>query len=152
MNKLITLDGYEFTHVYSVDTDINKMHVYRVNQVVDHTNQPPIYILTSGEYREWYITNHNLDDVRKNIYPQFYDAVFEDELTATIMAQNVALRSIIESQKAQLEDAEKVIHELQEKTTKVLNSASFKNCSIIDRFYDSQMEKIKELRNKEKEN
>ena len=104
--KNITLDGYEYTVVYKQATTMNTLCVYKIQQVIEETDEAPVYFLASGELSERFISMSTFNEMKTHIMPQHYEGFFKDEFTAILMAKNVAMDTVITLQKSALEKAQ----------------------------------------------
>lgn len=148
--KNITLDGYEYILTYRQPTTLNTLCVYKI-QNIHNTNENPIYFLASGELRERLIGMSTFNEMKTHILPQHYEGYFKDEFTAILMAKNVAMDTVITSQKSALEKAQKALAEAAEKLVKLQSVVSWKGCDAFNQYYDSQDELKKAAVNREKE-
>ena len=152
--KNITLDGYEYTVVYKQATTMNTLCVYKIQQVIEETDEAPVFFLASSELREQFIQMHTFDEMKIHILPQHYEGFFKDEFTAILMAKNVAMDTVITLQKSALEKAQKALAEATEKLMKLQSVVSWEGCDAFNEYYNSQDE-LKEAalkREKEAEN
>lgn len=150
--KNITLDGYEYTVVYKQATTMNTLCVYKIQQVIEETDEAPVFFLASSELREQFIQMHTFDEMKANIMPQHYEGFFKDEFSAILMAKNIAMDSCIERQKSAFKKAQEVLEKAVEDIEKVKSTFSLED--IYDQYYDSQ-EKLRRAalkREKEAEN
>ena len=138
--KNITLDGYEYTVVYKQATTMNTLCVYKIQQVIEETDQAPVFFLASSELREQFIQMHTFDEMKTRIMPQHYEGFFKDELTAILMATNIAQYSVITLQKSALEEAQKALAQASEELVKLQSEISWENCDAFKQYYDSQDE------------
>ena len=89
--------------------------------------------------------------MKTHILPQYYEGYFKDEFTAILMAKNVAMDTVITSQKSALEKAQKALAEATEKLVKLQSVVSWEGCDAFNQYYDSQDELKKDAVNREKE-
>lgn len=148
--KNITLDGYDYILTYRQPTAMNTLCVYKI-QNIHNTNENPVYFLASGELRERFISMNTFNEMKTHILPQHYEGFFKDEFTAILMAKNVAMDTIITSQKSALEKAQKALAEATEKLEKLQSVVSWEGCEAFNQYYDSQDELRKAAVNREKE-
>ena len=148
--KNITLDGYEYILIYRQPTTLNTLCVYKI-QNIHNTNENPVYFLASGELRERFISMSTFNEMKTHILPQHYEGYFKDEFTAILMAKNVAMDTVIASQKSVLEKAQKALAEATEKLVKLQSVVSWEGCDAFNQYYDSQDELKKAAVNHEKE-
>lgn len=148
--KNITLDGYDYILTYRQPTTLNTLCVYKI-QNIHNTNENPVYFLASGELRERFISMSTFDEMKTHILPQHYEGFFKDEFTAILMAKNVAMDTVITSQKSALEKAQKALAEATEKLEKLQSVVSWEGCEAFNQYYDSQDELRKAAVNREKE-
>ena len=148
--KNITLDGYEYILIYRQPTTLNTLCVYKI-QNIHNTNENPVYFLASGELRERFISMSTFNEMKTHILPQHYEGYFKDEFTAILMAKNVAMDTVIASQKSVLEKAQKALAEATEKLVKLQSVVSWEGCDAFNQYYDSQDELKKDAVNREKE-
>lgn len=149
--KNITLDGYEYILTYRQPTTMNTLCVYKIQQVIEETDEAPVYFLASGELNERFINTSTFNEMKTHIMPQHYEGYFKDEFTAILMAKYVAMDSYIALQKSALEDAQKALGEVIKKIENLQSCISFENCDVYDQYYDSQDELRKDAVNREKE-
>ena len=149
--KNITLDGYEYTVVYKQATTMNTLCVYKIQQVIEETDEAPVFFLASSELREQFIQMHTFDEMKANIMPQHYEGYFKDELTAILMAKNIAMVTVITLQKSALEKAQKTLAQTTEKLVKLQSEISWENCDTFEQYYDSQEELRRAALKREKE-
>ena len=138
--KNITLDGYEYTVVYKQITTMNTLCVYKIQQVIEETDEAPVFFLASCELREQFIRMNTFNEMKTSIMPQHYEGFFDNELTAILMAKNVAMDSYIALQKSVLEEAQKALAEVTEKLVKLESEISWEGCDAFSKYYDSQDE------------
>ena len=148
--KNITLDGYEYILTHRQPTTLNTLCVYKI-QNIHNTNENPIYFLASGELRERFIGMSTFNEMKTHILPQHYEGYFKDEFTAILMAKNVAMDTVITSQKFALEKAQKALVEATEKLVKLQSVVSWEGCDAFNQYYDSQDELKRTAVNREKE-
>lgn len=148
--KNITLDGYEYILTHRQPTTLNTLCVYKI-QNIHNTNENPIYFLASGELRERFIGMSTFNEMKTHILPQHYEGYFKDEFTAILMAKNVAMDTVITSQKSALEKAQKALAEATEKLVKLQSVVSWEGCDAFNQYYDSQDELKRTAVNREKE-
>ena len=146
----ITLDGYKYIPIYRQPTTMNTMVVYKILK----ENEDTVYFLASSELSEWFIKNSTFNEMKTNIMPQHYEGFFKDEFTAILMAKNVAMDTVIASQKSALEKAQKALAQATEEFVKLQSKISWENCDAYKQYYDSQDElrKAAIIREKEEEN
>lgn len=147
--KNITLDGYEYTVVYKQATTMNTLCVYKIQQVIEETDEAPVFFLASSELREQFIQMHTFDEMKANIMPQHYEGFFKDEFSAILMAKNIAMDSCIERQKSAFKKAQEVLEKAVEDIEKVKSTFSLED--IYDQYYDSQEELRRAALKREKE-
>lgn len=146
MKKITTLDGYVYTVIYRQPTTMNTMCVYRVQKA----NEESIYFLASGELSEWFISTSTFNEMKTHIAPQHYEGFFKDELTAILMATNVAKDTVITLQKSALEEAQKALAQAMEELVKLQFKISWENCDAFNEYYNSQDELRRAALNHEK--
>ena len=149
--KNITLDGYEYTVVYKQDTTMNTLCVYKIQQVIEETDEAPVFFLASSELREQFIQMHTFDEMKANIMPQHYEGYFKDEFTAILMAKNIAMVTVITLQKSALEKAQKTLAQTTEELVKLQSEISWENGDAFEQYYDSQEELRRAALKREKE-
>lgn len=149
--KNITLDGYEYTVVYKQATTMNTLCVYKIQQVIEETDEAPVFFLASGELRERFISMSTFNEMKTHIMPQHYEGFFKDEFTAILMAKNVAMYTVITLQKSALEKAQKALAEATEKLVKLQSVVSWEGCDAFEQYYDSQDELRRAALKREKE-
>lgn len=147
--KNITLDGYEYTVVYKQATTMNTLCVYKIQQVIEETDEAPVFFLASSGLREQFIQMHTFDEMKANIMPQHYEGFFKDEFSAILMAKNIAMDSCIERQKSAFKKAQEVLEKAVEDIEKVKSTFSLED--IYDQYYDSQEELRRAALKREKE-
>ena len=138
--KNITLDGYEYTVVYKQATTMNTLCVYKIQQVIEETDEAPVFFLASGELRERFISMSTFNEMKTHIMPQHYEGFFKDEFTAILMAKNIAMDTVIALQKSALENAQKTLAQTTEELVKLQSEISWENCDAFEQYYDSQDE------------
>lgn len=143
----ITLDGYKYIPIYRQPTTMNTMVVYKILK----ENEDTVYFLASSELSEWFIKNSTFNEMKTNIMPQHYEGFFKDEFTAILMAKNVAMDTVIASQKSALEKAQKALAQATEEFVKLQSKISWENCDVYEQYYDSQDELRQAAVNREKE-
>ena len=148
--KNITLDGYEYILTYRQPTTLNTLCVYKI-QNIHNTNENPVYFLASHELREQFISMNTFNEMKTHIMPQHYEGFFDNELTAILMAKNVAMDSYIALQKSALEEAQRALAEATEELVKLQSGISWEGCDAFMQYYDSQDELRKAALNREKE-
>ena len=149
--KNITLDGYEYTVVYKQATTMNTLCVYKIQQVIEETDEAPVFFLASSELREQFIQMHTFDEMKTHILPQHYEGFFKDEFTAILMAKNVAMDTVITLQKSALEKAQKTLAQTTEELVNLQSEISWEGCDAFEQYYDSQDELREAALNREKE-
>lgn len=148
--KNITLDGYEYILTYRQPTTMNTLCVYKI-QNIHNTNENPVYFLASGELSEWFISIGTFNEMKTRIAPQYYEGFFKDELTAILMATNVAKDTVITLQKSALEEAQKALAQATEELVKLQFKISWENCDAFNEYYNSQDELRKAALKRKKE-
>ena len=148
--KNITLDGYEYILTYRQPTTLNTLCVYKI-QNIHNTNENPVYFLASHELREQFISMNTFNEMKTHIMPQHYEGFFDNELTAILMAKNVAMDSCIALQKSALEEAQRALAQATEDFVKLQPEISWEGCDAYEQYYDSQDELRKAALNREKE-
>lgn len=143
----ITLDGYKYIPIYHQPTTMNTMVVYRILK----ENEDTVYFLASSELNEWFIKNSTFNEMKTNIMPQHYEGFFKDEFTAILMAKNVAMDTVIASQKSALEKVQKALAQATEEFVKLQSKISWENCDAYEQYYDSQDELRQAAVNRERE-
>lgn len=138
--KNITLDGYEYTMVYKQITTMNTLCVYKIQQVIEETDEAPVFFLASNELREQFIQMNTFNEMKSHIMPQHYEGFFDNEFTAILMAKNVAMDSCIQLQKSALEEAQKALSQATEELENLQSKISWEDCDAFNRYYDSQDE------------
>ena len=147
--KNITLDGYEYILTYRQPTTLNTLCVYKI-QNIHNTNENPVYFLASCELSERFISMNTFNEMKTHIMPQHYEGFFDNELTAILMAKNVAMDTVITLQKSALEEAQKALAEATEKLINLQSCISWENCDAFEQYYDSQDELKKAAINRER--
>ena len=148
--KNITLDGYEYILTYRQPTTLNTLCVYKI-QNIHNTNENPVYFLASSELSERFISMSTFNEMKTHIMPQHYEGFFDNELTAILMAKNVAMDSYIALQKSALEEAQRALAQATEDFVKIQSEISWVGCDTFEQYYDSQDELRKAALNREKE-
>lgn len=138
--KNITLDGYEYILTYRQPTTMNTLCVYKIQQVIEETDEDPVYFLASGELNERFINENTFNEMKTHIMPQHYEGFFKDEFTAILMAKNVAMDTVITLQKSALEKAQKTLAQATEELVKIQSEISWEGCNAFEQYYDSQDE------------
>lgn len=135
-NTITTLDGYEYILIYRQPTSMNTLCVYKIQK----KNEDTVYFLASSELSEWFIKNSTFNEMKTHIAPQHYEGFFDNELTAILMAKNVAMDTCITLQKSALEEAQRALAQVTEKLVKIQSEISWEGCDVFFRYYDSQDE------------
>ena len=148
--KNITLDGYEYIQIYRQPTSMNTLSVYKI-QNIHNANENPVYFLASHELSERFISMRTFNEMKSHIMPQHYEGFFDNELTAILMAKNVAMDSYIALQKSALEEAQRALAQATEDFVKLQSEISWENCDAFEQYYDSQDELRMAALNREKE-
>ena len=148
--KNITLDGYEYIQIYRQPTSMNTLSVYKI-QNIHNANENPVYFLASHELSERFISMRTFNEMKSHIMPQHYEGFFDNELTAILMAKNVAMDSYIALQKSALEEAHRALAQATEDFVKLQSEISWEGCDAFEQYYDSQDELRKAALNREKE-
>ena len=148
--KNITLDGYEYILTYRQPTTMNTLCVYKI-QNIHNTNENPVYFLASGELRERFISMSTFNEMKTHIMPQHYEGFFKDEFTASLMAKNIAMVTVITLQKSALEKAQKTLAQTTEELVKLQSEISWENGDAFEQYYDSQEELRRAALKREKE-
>ena len=146
MKNVMTLDGYVYTPIYHQPTTMNTMCVYRVQKA----DEEPIYFLASCEMNERFIQRNTFNQMKTHVMPQHYEGFFKDELTAILMATNIAKDSVITLQKSALEEAQKALAQASEELVKLQFKISWENCDAFNEYYNSQDELRRAAVNREK--
>lgn len=142
-----TLDGYKYIPIYHQPTSMNTMCVYKILKA----NEDPVYFLASCEMNEWFIKRSTFNEMKTHVAPQHFEGFFNDEFTAILMANNVAMDSYITLQKSALKEAQRALAEATEKLEKLQSKLSWQDCDAFKQYYDSQDELRKDAVNREKE-
>ena len=148
--KNITLDGYEYIQIYRQPTSMNTLSVYKI-QNIHNANENPVYFLASHELSERFISMRTFNEMKTHIMPQHYEGFFDNELTAILMAKNVAMDTVITLQKSALEEAHRALAQATEDFVKLQSEISWEGCDTFEQYYDSQDELRKAALNREKE-
>lgn len=135
-NTITTLDGYEYILIYRQPTSMNIMCVYKVQK----ENENTVYFLASSELSERFIKKSTFNEMKARILPQHYEGFFDNELTAILMAKNVAMDICITLQKSALVKAQRALTQVTEKLVKLQSKISWEDCDAFARYYDSQDE------------
>ena len=146
MKNAMTLDGYVYTPIYHQPTTMNTMCVYRIQKA----DEEPMYFLASSEMSEWFIKKSTFNQMKTHVMPQHYEGFFKDELTAILMATNIAKDSVITLQKSALEEAQKALAQASEELVKLQFEISWENCDAFNEYYNSQDELRRAAVNREK--
>lgn len=149
--KNITLDGYEYTVVYKQATTMNTLCVYKIQQVIEETDEAPVFFLASGELSERFISMSTFNEMKTHIMPQHYEGFFKDEFSAILMAKNIAMDTVIALQKSALEKAQETLAQATEELVKLQSEVSWEGCDAFEQYYDSQDELREAALNREKE-
>lgn len=147
MKNAMTLDGYVYTPIYHQPTTMNTMCVYRIQKA----DEEPIYFLASCEMSERFIKKSTFNQMKTHIMPQHYEGFFKDELTAILMATNIAKDSVITLQKSALEEVQKALAQASEELVKLQFKISWENCDAFNEYYNSQDELRRAALKREKE-
>lgn len=135
-NTITTLDGYEYILIYCQPTSMNTLCVYKIQK----ENEDTVYFLASAKLSEWFIKNSTFNEMKTHIAPQHYEGFFDNELTAILMAKNVAMDTCITLQKSALEEAQRALAQVTEKLVKLQSEISWEGCDVFLRYYNSQDE------------
>ena len=149
--KNITLDGYEYILTYRQPTTMNTLCVYKIQQVIEETDENPVYFLASHELSERFISMNTFNEMKTHIMPQHFEGFFKDEFTAILMAKNIAMDCYIELQKNALETAQKALANATAELAKHKSEISWENCDAYYQYYDSQEELRRAALKREKE-
>ena len=149
--KNITLDGYEYTVVYKQATTMNTLCVYKIQQVVEETDEARVFFLASSELREQFIQMHTFNEMKTHIMPQHCEGFFKDEFSAILMAKNIAMDTVIALQKSALEKAQETLAQATEELVKLQSKISWESCDAFEQYYDSQEELRRAALKREKE-
>lgn len=136
-----------YTPIYHQPTTMNTMVVYKIQKGKEN----PVYFLASGELSEWFISTSTFNEMKTRIAPQHYEGFFKDELTAILMATNVAKDTVITLQKSALEEAQKALAQATEELVKLQFKISWENCDAFNEYYNSQDELRKAALKRKKE-
>ena len=147
MKNAMTLDGYVYTPIYHQPTTMNTMCVYRIQKA----DEEPMYFLASSEMSEWFIKRNTFNQMKTHVMPQHYEGFFKDELTAILMATNIAKDSVITLQKSALEETQKALAQASEELVKLQFKISWENCDAFNEYYNSQDELRRAALKREKE-
>ena len=133
--KNITLDGYEYIQIYRQPTSMNTLSVYKI-QNIHNANENPVYFLASHELSERFISMRTFNEMKSHIMPQHYEGFFDNELTAILMAKNVAMDSYIALQKSALEEAQRALAQATEDFVKLQSEISWEGCDAFEQSFD----------------
>ena len=126
---------------------MNTLCVYKIQK----ENEDTVYFLASSEMNEWLIKRSTFNKMKTHIAPQHYEGFFDNELTAILMAKNVAMDTCITLQKSALEEAQRALAQVTEKLVKLQSEISWEGCDVFPRYYDSQDELRKDALIRERE-
>ena len=130
---LKTLDGYYLKSIHEIPNVINTMIVYEILGPKQYHK----YLLSSGRRNEWYIKNHSFEDLKKNIFPQYYECIVDTDLEAVRIANAVAMESIVELSKSKIKTAMDALVEIEKETERVLGQ-KLPYMDILNHFWDNQ--------------
>lgn len=130
---LKTLDGYYLKPIQEISNTINKMVIYEIIGPQGYHK----YLLASGKYSEWYITNHSIEDLRRHIMPQHYECIVDTELEAVRIAYSVAMESIVEFSNSQIKTAMDALEKIEKETKRILNQ-NLSYMEVLNHFWDNQ--------------
>ena len=136
---LKTLDGYYIKLIQEISNTINTMVIYEIIGPQGYHK----YLLASGKYSEWYITNHSIEDLRRHIMPQHYECIVDTELEAVRIAYSVAMESIVEFSNSQIKTAMDALEKIEKETKRILNQ-NLSYMEVLNHFWDNQDEMRKE--------
>ena len=128
-----TSDGYYLNLIHEIPNCINSMYVFDVHGPKQYHK----YILASGKYSEWFITNHSFEDLRHHIMPQHYECIVDTELEAVRIANAVAMESMINFAKNKIKTAMDTLSEVEKEYQKIIGTNRPHN-DILNRFWDNQ--------------
>ena len=130
---LKTLDGYYLKPIQEISNTINTMVIYEIIGPQGYHK----YLLASGKYSEWYITNHSIEDLRRHIMPQHYECIIYTELEAVRIAYSVAMESIVEFSNSQIKTAMDALEKIEKETKRILNQ-NLSYMEVLNHFWDNQ--------------
>ena len=130
---LKTLDGYYLKPIQEISNTMNTMVIYEIIGPQGYHK----YLLASGKYSEWYITNHSIEDLRRHIMPQHYECIVDTELEAVRIAYSVAMESIVEFSNSQIKTAMDALEEIKKETKRILNQ-NLSYMEVLNHFWDNQ--------------
>ena len=130
---LKTLDGYYLKPIQEISNTMNTMVIYEIIGPQGYHK----YLLASSKYNEWYITNHSIEDLRRHIRPQHYECIIDTELEAIRIANAVAMESMIDFAKQQIEIATSALSAVEKEYQKIIGTNHPHN-DILNRFWDNQ--------------
>ena len=130
---LKTLDGYYLKPIQEISNTMNTMVIYEIIGPQRYHK----YLLASGKYSEWYITNHSIEDLRKHIMPQHYECIVDTELEAVRIAYSVAMESIVEFSNSQIKTAMDALEKIEKETKRILNQ-NLSYMEVLNHFWDNQ--------------
>ena len=130
---LKTLDGHYLKPIQEISNTMNTMVIYEIIGPQGYHK----YLLASGKYSEWYITNHSIEDLRRHIMPQHYECIVDTELEAVRIAYSVAMESIVEFSNIQIKTAMDALEEIKKETKRILNQ-NLSYMEVLNHFWDNQ--------------
>ena len=130
---LKTLDGYYLKSIQEISNTMNTMVIYEIIGPQGYHK----YLLASGEYNEWYITHHSIEDLRRHIMPQHYECIVDTELEAVRIAYSVAMESIVEFSNSQIKTAMDALEKIEKETERILNQ-NLSYMEVLNHFWDNQ--------------
>ena len=136
---LKTLDGYYLKPIQEISNTMNTMVIYEIIGPQGYHK----YLLASGKYSEWYITNHSIEDLRRHIMPQHYECIVTSETEAVLIAYSVAMESIVEFSNSQIKTAMDALEKIEKETERILNQ-NLSYMEVLNHFWDNQDEMRKE--------
>ena len=130
---LKTLDGYYLKPIQEISNTMNTMVIYEIIGPQGYHK----YLLASGKYSEWYITNHSIEDLRRHIMPQHYECIIDTELEAVRISYSVAMESIVEFSNIQIKTAMDALEKIEKETERILNQ-NLSYMEVLNHFWDNQ--------------
>lgn len=130
---LKTLDGYYLNLIHEIPNVINTMCIYDVRGPQQYHK----YFLACAKYNERYIAHNSFEDLKSCIRPQHYECIIDTELEAIRIANAVAMESMIDFAKQQIEIATSALSAVEKEYQKIIGTNHPHN-DILNRFWDNQ--------------
>lgn len=134
-----TTDGYYLNLIHEVPNVINTMYIYNVRGPKHYHK----FIVKSAKYKSGYISNKPFKHITSYILPQHYECIVDTELEAVRIAKEVAMESIIDFAKQQIEIAMSALSVVEKEYQRIIDTDHPHN-DILNKFWDNQDDMRKE--------